>query len=121
MRIHIPTKAAVDSVKPPVRFVIVARSANFAYRVEQRAGHMTPGHVVSTPGGSMSTGGTVAGGGRSKVIVLTMSFMVWDYRTDAPVSYGKFTSQMSASYFFTQGEWTGMMERAARYIVQHLP
>lgn len=120
-RIDIPMKAVVDSLDPPVRFIIAARSANFSYNVEQKAGYMSPGQTVSTPAGAITTAGTMGGGGRSKVITLSLSFIVWDYRKDAPVVYRKFSSVMSASFFFTQEEWTGMMELAALNIVRNLP
>lgn len=63
----------------------------------------------------------MGGGGQSKVITLSMSYVIWDYRKAEPVAYGKFSSVMSASYFFTQGEWTGMMEQAARRILGQIP
>jgi len=50
-----------------------------------------------------------------------MSYVVWDYRKNAPVASGKISTEMSASFFFTREEWTGMMERAARKIVLKLP
>lgn len=121
MRIYIPLKSAVDSLTPPVRFIITGRNVNFSYKEEQTASFMTPGTSISTPGGTMFTAGTMGGGGKSKIITLSMSYAIWDYQKDAPVSYGKFTTDMSASYFFTQGEWLGMMEKAAGEVVRHSP
>jgi len=66
MRIDIPSKSAVDSLEPPVRFVIAARNANFSYNVEEGAGHMSPGHTVSTPAGAVSVPGSMGAEARPR-------------------------------------------------------
>lgn len=121
MRIVIPMKSTVDSITPPIRFLITARNVNFTYKVEEQPDQWRPGTAISTPTGKIPTAPIFVAGGKSKVITLSMSYMIWDYKNDAPVSYGKYTTDMSATFFFTQGEWLRMMESAGRAIAQNTP
>lgn len=129
MRIDMPRKAVIDSMRPPVRFLIVPRAASISY-TEGEAGNgvMGPGFGPGLVGKPGSPGfGVNAGAGasfsssRTMKIKLKLKYVIWDCKGDRAVSYGTYEDSIQASFFFTEGEWLNLMNHAAGALLRNSP
>ncbi len=129
MRIDMPRKAVIDSMRPPIRFLIIPRAASLSY-TEGEAGNgimdrgLSPG-MVGKPGspgfGAIPGTGAAFSSNNTKKIKLTLKFAIWDCKKERAVSYGTYEDSMQASFFFTKGEWLNLMDRASGVLLRNSP
>jgi hypothetical protein len=93
---------------------------HFQRSSQARHGHWVP-TMVKTPGGSVPGGGMMVGGGNQQSLDLDGSFLIWDYRANEAVAYGRFSTSSQFAFAMTREDWQEAVSDAVLFIVKNSP
>ena len=121
---YLPTKEWLikKGINPDIVALLNSVSYSRGATCTSGAGYYMPGHTISTPGGSFSTGGMfVGGGGYSNNLFADVKFILYDYKYDNWITCGKPIITTSIILALTKNGWEESFDKIIKAMFEKSP
>ena len=105
LNFKVPDSNEISSRNITTRYVLIPNNLKISW-----------GFTSGTPGF-----GGVAGTPSTKSLILSIYYIVWDYKNNKPVAFGVADGLVSAKYYTTNSDWYDIIKEACKMLISNSP